>query len=402
MSSDQPRLAFAVIDSGPLIRGLRLETLHAERLVTVPEVLREIRDQRTRHMLDSLPVELETKEPSSEAMEAISNFAKLTGDLPALSAVDKRVLALAYMMEKEAKGGVSHLRTEPAPPRERSQPSATAGASSHTPPEDAATPQAEAMDVTDQGAGDGSPEATEAGKEPTTDGADGSNTAAKGGDADELDDDLPWISVENLKETQRNDPSRRAAIIDADTKVACLTTDYAMQSVLMQMGLKLIGADGLLMRSVKQWVLKCSGCFTMQPGLDKQFCVKCGNTSLVRLQAILDAHGTRRILPEQGAPARVRSTNTRGTKFPMPQPKAGRHANNMILAEDQLDEAMSKHRRQRKNQRSVDAVFDADYNLDDHFGRSGKKGGGGGSGAPKVGYGKRANPNDVRSRPRNT
>ena len=83
------------------------------------------------------------------------------------------------------------------------------------------------------------------------------------------------------------------AALDASTKVACLTTDYAMQSVLMQMGLSLMGSDGLLMRSVKQWVLRCSGCFTLQPSLDKQFCIKCGNTSLVRLQAVLDS-----VLPE--------------------------------------------------------------------------------------------------------
>ena len=84
-------------------------------LVTVPEVLKEIRDRQARQMLASLPVELTTREPSSEALTAIKSFAKLTGDLPALSVVDLRVLALAWMLEKEAKGGIDHLRTEPAP-----------------------------------------------------------------------------------------------------------------------------------------------------------------------------------------------------------------------------------------------------------------------------------------------
>ena len=111
-----PRLKYAVIDSGPLIKGLRLETLNADVLVTVPEVLGELRDRNTRQMLANLPVELTTREPSSEALEAIRKFAKLTGDLPALSAVDLRVLALAWMCEKEAKGGVGHLRTTPPPP----------------------------------------------------------------------------------------------------------------------------------------------------------------------------------------------------------------------------------------------------------------------------------------------
>ena len=44
-----PRLRYAVIDSGPLIKGLRLETLNAEVLVTVPEVLSELRDEPRQH-----------------------------------------------------------------------------------------------------------------------------------------------------------------------------------------------------------------------------------------------------------------------------------------------------------------------------------------------------------------
>ena len=111
-----PRLTYAVVDSGPLIKGLRLETLAADNLVTVPEVLRELRDRQARQMLASLPVELQTREPSGEALAAIKAFARQTGDLAALSVVDQRVLALAWMLEKECKGGVGHLRSSPAPP----------------------------------------------------------------------------------------------------------------------------------------------------------------------------------------------------------------------------------------------------------------------------------------------
>ena len=86
----------------------------------------------------------------------------------------------------------------------------------------------------------------------------------------------------------------------------------------------------------------------------------------------------------------------------MPKPIVGRKAvtTNLILSEDQYAEAQEKLRRQGKAK--VRDVFDPDYSLDDHFGRS-KKGGGGGHGFElKVGYGKRANPNDVRSRPKRT
>ena len=74
------------------------------------------------------------------------------------------------------------------------------------------------------------------------------------------------------------------------------------------------------------------------------------------------------------------------------------HVTNLITAEDALEEAKAKHARQGKAR--MENVFDPDYSLDDHFGRVGKRGGQGGVGAPKAGYGKRVNPNDVRSRPK--
>jgi len=44
-------------------------------------------------------------------------------------------------------------------------------------------------------------------------------------------------------------------------RVACLTTDFSMQNVLMQLGLKVLSVDGLLVKSVKQFVLRCMACY---------------------------------------------------------------------------------------------------------------------------------------------
>lgn len=167
----------------------------------------------------------------------------------------------------------------------------------------------------------------------------------------------------------------------------------------MQIGLKLISVEGMVMRSIKHWVLRCSGCFKVEPDLSKLFCSKCGNTTLVRLVSIVDQHGNTRTLPEGKAPARVRSTNIRGTKYTPPKPQTGRRAQNLLLAEDQFAEAAEKARRQGKK-KSVD-VLDADYDFDAHFGRKGKKGSGQQGNGLKVGYGKK-NVNDVRSRPKRT
>lgn len=44
-------------------------------------------------------------------------------------------------------------------------------------------------------------------------------------------------------------------------EVGCMTADYAMQNVLMHMGLNLVGVEGTRISSVKSWVLRCHACF---------------------------------------------------------------------------------------------------------------------------------------------
>jgi len=56
-----------VADSGPLLRGVPLETWSSQ-VVTVKGVVSEVRDERTRRRLQVLPYELQVKEPSQEAL----------------------------------------------------------------------------------------------------------------------------------------------------------------------------------------------------------------------------------------------------------------------------------------------------------------------------------------------
>ena len=63
-------MKYLVVDSGPVIRGARLERMGAERIVTIPEVLREIRDKESRSLLATMPFDIELKEPSAEAITA--------------------------------------------------------------------------------------------------------------------------------------------------------------------------------------------------------------------------------------------------------------------------------------------------------------------------------------------
>jgi rRNA maturation endonuclease Nob1 len=44
-------------------------------------------------------------------------------------------------------------------------------------------------------------------------------------------------------------------------KSALMTGDFAMQNVALQMGMNLVNMEGLGVKSVKTWVLRCHGCF---------------------------------------------------------------------------------------------------------------------------------------------
>ena len=59
----------AVVDTNAIIAGIQLHTL-AELLITVPEVLAELRDARSRQALDALPCSLHVREPSEESLRA--------------------------------------------------------------------------------------------------------------------------------------------------------------------------------------------------------------------------------------------------------------------------------------------------------------------------------------------
>lgn len=60
-------LDYLVIDSNAIIRGHGLELFtKGKKIVTIPEVLAEIRDSKAKEHLERLPFEIELKNPSME------------------------------------------------------------------------------------------------------------------------------------------------------------------------------------------------------------------------------------------------------------------------------------------------------------------------------------------------
>lgn len=81
-------------------------------LGTTSSVLNELKDQKAKDLINSLPFELKVELPSQKAMKAVREFAAKTGDIVSLSDTDLEVIAIAYD-ECEKRGLLEKLNREP-------------------------------------------------------------------------------------------------------------------------------------------------------------------------------------------------------------------------------------------------------------------------------------------------
>ncbi|RUS89384.1 hypothetical protein EGW08_002904 [Elysia chlorotica] len=388
-----PKTKHVVADAGAFIRNAPLRDI-AENIYTVPEVIAESCDRATRRRLKTFPLDIKFKEPSGDTIRLISEFAKKTGDYSSLSAVDLKVLALTYDLEKQFKG-VAHLRKQP-----EKNPQWTGGAYSASQlstgnstfkqykegealPSDLIGEQRldeesdedddfhDAAELLDQAEKDGEEEmpledSDLSNVNENNKGASNNEVATNDAeerkvseedieeDTDEEDyeeedeDDEGWITPANISDVKRS--MGLDTVSSSDVSVGCLTTDFAMQNVMIQMGLNVLSVDGMLIKRAKSYVLRCYGCMKITKDTSKQFCPHCGNKTLKRLSTSIDEDGTVRYWL-----AKNYTIRTRGSKYSLPKPQGGKHALNPVLCADQ---PMPHQRPTKKSMQKVDILSD--------------------------------------------
>jgi RNA-binding protein NOB1 len=410
-SGDKKKVLHLVVDSGAIIKGTNLAPL-AENFWTVPDVLAEIRDKRARAILETLPFTLQTREPSAEAMKAVANFSRKTGDFASLSLTDLRVMALTYMLEVEQHGSSDHLKESPemtATVTRDANGRIVSGAQypckffgtsmgckygdeckfihdpSLVPADGAGDADAEKRKVaipckffaTPEGCknGDACPFVHE--QEPADDAAQGDDDAAEfsepvpdailradvksrilGGfgsssNAGAADDDgKNWINTMNMVDFKGSmfGDGKNVEALRHEIAVACITTDFSMQNVMLQIGLRQLSTDGMLIKRVKQWILKCIACFTTTTEMARMFCPKCGNNTLERVSYSIGQDGQMVFYHRANRP-----TKLTGTKFSLPKPKGGRQGD-LLLREDQLMMGIWGQR-QRQHHKVMQSAF---------------------------------------------
>lgn len=396
MTVGQTLFSHLVLDAGPLFSAVNtLPATVSESFYTVPEVIAEVKDETSREGLSRLPYEVKIKSPSAEALKLVTEFAKATGDYATLSATDLKVIALTVSLELEHNAEASRMQKTPRSTRiHESQSTQVVGKTAAA----VSRRRKGGQEVTSF---DEEPEEKKAEVEEQPEEDDGS-------------DDGEWITPDNIHKFKGTSdkgwdapmPSKSkkdaSVVVVKETspsvKVACVSSDFAVQNVLLQMRLKLYSPDGFRIKRLKNWLLRCHACYATTKEMERKFCPKCGGATLLRTSYSIDTQGQMTLYLRADF-----QYNNRGTQYSIPMPKSGRNANNLMLREDQAEyeRAMKSWTRTQKKAAKGVTMDVIDDRLSAVFGGMSMRPDGSskayfeGEAPPAIGYG-RTNPNQAR------
>lgn len=332
-----------VLDAGPLITqtASSLQT-YAQGFFTTPGVHNELKDEFAQSQLVLWGDNLKIRQPKSEFIKKVSEFAKLTGDYGVLSLNDIHIIALAYELEVEQNKGDWRLRKYPGEKKVRrdvkeektsetqddKKSEDTKDNNSET--KDEYSTESQASEELVKNTNDQADEwvvpnkakesslstEVETKKKPRRRGglkqrAKREAAAQKAEeevaqlnkeqeiteDYEEDDDDGEWITPENLHEEMLKNANEKISEVDTSStfiKVALATGDFACQNVALQIGLNLMNAmSGKRIKRVRNYMLRCHACFRLTPlpkdGTPKHFCSHCGGATLLRCAVSVDS-----------------------------------------------------------------------------------------------------------------
>ncbi|XP_058123331.1 RNA-binding protein NOB1-like [Anopheles ziemanni] len=312
-SGQKTKFEHLVVDTSVFIKNVQVQNI-AENCYTVEGVIREIKHDRQLKALAVLPYNLKVLVPDPDALAKVCAFTKKTGDFATLSLVDLEVIALTYELEARHVG-VEHLQKEPKLAITLIQPNDTLSLLSKV--ETAGFYKSKQA----------SPE--QLNNEPSQE--DSSNEEDDSGDGKNEyseDDDEGWITPANIVQAKRG--CGMNYLEEMPSSVACITSDYAIQNVLKQLGLKLATVDGQVITQTRTYILRCYACFKTTPDATKVFCPRCGNQTLKKVAVSLDTNGQQVIHINNRRPLTAKNKNRPVAKF-----AGGKYATNPLLYEDQ-------------------------------------------------------------------
>lgn len=386
MDTHEKPVNYLIVDSSVLIRRAPLKDL-AEKVYAVSAVVSEIKDANTRASLQVLPYEFHFKEPSSEATKFVGQFARKTGDYQNLSAVDLHLIALTYQMCKENMSDEEFALLKSEPPKNH-QPVINASnikldkqvnvAGFYLPKKNLKKEEnEEAKSDVQSNAVENLSE--DLGNKLGLAEQDENNNSLNEADLNDsqLDgesDDEGWITpgnLEQIKKLSQVESDQKTIEESSQVKVGCMTSDFSMQNVLIQIGIPVLSVDGLLIKKPRSYVLRCITCAKITTNMSKQFCPNCGYKSLERVVVTVDENGNKVYR------GRRKPVSTKGLRYSLPTPRGGKHSNYPILSEDQprAQQLPSKKSQVRNDPLDPDyASFNSPFTTKDVYSRAARLG----------------------------
>lgn len=353
-----------VVDTTAFIRAANLLDI-GENVYTVQEVVDEITNDRQRRKLVVLPYDLKIKDVFTENVKFVTEFSKKTGDYISLSATDIKVMALTYQLEKELVG-TDHLKTEPTmrktvnvtglpgykaninkEKKDKSvNPQNNESSNTHDEVENSndiknvqadevvnendeesqlaeeIAEQIRSMDLQENNV------VEECIVKVADDEDVGEEESGEDSESDDDSDGGEWITPGNVSEKKKE--MEDGEFDDKNVNVACITSDFAMQNVLKQIGLNVTAIDGRVIKQLRTFIFRCTTCFKTTSVMTKLFCPKCGHATLKKVSVSVDNDGNQHIHINGRKPL-----TARGKRFSLPTPKGGQHFQYPILTEDQ-------------------------------------------------------------------
>ncbi|KAF7432895.1 Nin1 binding protein [Pleurotus ostreatus] len=388
-TSQKPRCKSLVLDAGPLLSLSPLRGV-AETYFTTPQVLAELKDPRAREHFQRLGlsagVKVEVRQPDATSMTQVIQWAKKTGDYSVLSHTDLGVIALTHSLAEKEKSLAANAQRQDegaidvseqlqdlsiddseTNASQSDQPEHAGGNDDVPAQEDLEPLDVELQPVESEALGDKIPPITS---------TDDANEPIFDDPSDSDDGEGEWITPVNVAlhksralhllpdEDKKTGKGRKQ---EETVAVGCMTADFAMQNVILQMGLSLVGVEGKRIQRVKNWVLRCHACFKICKDSSRQFCPSCGNPTLLRASVTIAAPNAASDAPVMQVHLKSNfQYKIRGTKFSIPAPKPGSAkkgtGEGLILREDQTEYVRAKQRadnkRERENRKLTKGIFD--------------------------------------------
>ncbi|VDM31644.1 unnamed protein product [Hydatigera taeniaeformis] len=341
-----PRAIHLVVDSAAFIERAKLDT-YGKKCHTTQSVIDEIRDKHTRAFVSALPYPLIIDVPTPESIKWVKEISKETGDYFALSKTDVEVIAITYQLYTQINRPTftDKLFQFKKPPEHRVE------SNSHKPAVENDDFGVEA--AINESEHDPrriyhhSTHSTDAGVDKRGDDCEDSESVRDSSESGESENvefdgmisDSDWITPDNFAQKLEEGLGLESLRLDneveisADTPpvpVACLTKDFAIQNVLMNAGITLLGLSGKIIKEARTHVLWCGSCYAHTSKQDSYFCGICGYPNLRRIPVTLHEDGQLEFHF-----SRKFKKNLRGTKHPITRPKGGKHADDPIYRADQ-------------------------------------------------------------------